>query len=227
MYTTHQMFEPYINNRRWYILIHVIMHTLNWKLLCVINGMSIIISPKFENFVDIMLLVLTENGEKCERKWFWDIQNGRRQNFCEQNKKKVKVAHWSEMARNGDQNLFSVIQNGGGGAASQWPTCKPLGVIYSICPWANTPILVFLNYFTFLCFALVWWLQMPDYQSCNTVSAMCYAMCTSIIMIPDSWSHIYIHATLNIPVNQHTSLCPRPLDNSVYGCGTNTCVSWS
>ena len=32
---------------------------------------------------------------------------------------------------------------GGGGGASQWPGCKPFGDIHSICPWANTPILVF------------------------------------------------------------------------------------
>ena len=26
--------------------------------------------------------------------------------------------------------------------ASQWPACKPFVDIHSICPWANTPILV-------------------------------------------------------------------------------------
>ena len=46
-----------------------------------------------------------------------------------------------------DRNSFSVIQNGvgGGGGASQWPArpaCKPFGDIHSICPWANTQILV-------------------------------------------------------------------------------------
>ena len=29
-----------------------------------------------------------------------------------------------------------------GVGASQWPVCKPFGDIHSICPWANTPILV-------------------------------------------------------------------------------------
>ena len=32
--------------------------------------------------------VLIWNGEKCDRKWFSVIQNGRRQPFCEQNQKK-------------------------------------------------------------------------------------------------------------------------------------------
>ena len=41
--------------------------------------------------------VLIWNGEKCDQKWFAVIQNGRRQPFCE---KKIKVAYWSEMARN-------------------------------------------------------------------------------------------------------------------------------
>ena len=43
--------------------------------------------------------VLIWNGEKCIQKWFSVIQNGRRQPFC-QFKRKIKVAYWSEMARN-------------------------------------------------------------------------------------------------------------------------------
>ena len=45
--------------------------------------------------------ILIWNGEKCDRKWFSVIQNGRQQPFCEQNQKNLKVAYWSEMARNG------------------------------------------------------------------------------------------------------------------------------
>ena len=45
--------------------------------------------------------VLIWNGEKCDRKWFSVIQNGRRQPFCEQNlKKKLKLRidlKWREM----------------------------------------------------------------------------------------------------------------------------------
>ena len=39
------------------------------------------------------------HGEKCIRTWFSVIQNGRRQPFCEK-KIKIKIAYWSEMARN-------------------------------------------------------------------------------------------------------------------------------
>ena len=60
--------------------------------------------------------------------------------------KKKKVEYWSEMARNAIKIHFwsSKIGGGGGGCggASQWPVCKPFGDIHSICPWANTPILV-------------------------------------------------------------------------------------
>ena len=110
--------------------------------------------------------VLIWNGEKCDRKWFSVIQNGRRQPFCEQNiknwvlirngetcdrsngrrqpfcGKKVSLFLWN--GEKCDQNSFSVIQNGGwgGGGALQWPGCKPFGDIHSICPWANTSILV-------------------------------------------------------------------------------------
>ena len=53
--------------------------------------------------------VLIWNGEKCDRKRFPVIQNGRRQPFCEQ---KIIVAYWSEMTRNCHQKWISVIQNG-------------------------------------------------------------------------------------------------------------------
>ena len=43
--------------------------------------------------------LLIWNGEKCDRKWFSVIQIGRRQPFYEF-KKKIKVAYWSQMARN-------------------------------------------------------------------------------------------------------------------------------
>ena len=137
--------------------------------------------------------VLIWNGEKCDRKWFSVIQNGRRQPFVKKNKscvliwngekcdrkwlsviqkaagshfvkKKLRIyLKWSEMRSkvifghpkwsptailwkqnqscvllwNGekcDQNSFSVIQNGGGGVASQWPACRPFWDIHSICP---------------------------------------------------------------------------------------------
>ena len=42
-----------------------------------------------------------------------------------------------------DRKWFSVIQNGGGGAYNGHAACKPFGDIHSICPWANTPILVY------------------------------------------------------------------------------------
>ena len=114
--------------------------------------------------------VLIWNGEKCHRKWFSVIQNGRRQPFCEQNKKND---YCSEMARNAIESDFrsSKMAAGshfmkkkklridlkwremrskfifghpkwGGGGTSQWPACKPFGNIHSICPCANTPIVV-------------------------------------------------------------------------------------
>ena len=69
--------------------------------------------------------ILIWNGENCDRKWFLIIQNGRWQPFCE----KKKVTYWCEMSRN-------VIGH------PKWPGCKLFGDIHSICPWANTPILV-------------------------------------------------------------------------------------
>ena len=84
-------------------------------------------------FVKKKVCVLISNGEKCDLKWFSVIQNGRRQPFC-------CVFIWN--GEKCDQNSFSVIQNGGGGA-SQWPACKLFGDIHSICPWANTPIIVY------------------------------------------------------------------------------------
>ena len=107
--------------------------------------------------------VLIWNGEKCDRKWFSVIQNGRRQPFCE----KIKVVYWSEMERNAIESDFRSskmaagshfvekmkwremwskfifgLPKWGGGGASQWPACKTFGDIHSICHWANTPILV-------------------------------------------------------------------------------------
>ena len=46
------------------------------------------------------------NGEKCDRKRFWVIQNGRRQPFCE---KKSCVLIWN--GKKCDRRWFSVIQN--------------------------------------------------------------------------------------------------------------------
>ena len=107
--------------------------------------------------------ILIWNGEKCDRKLFLVIQNGRRQPFYEQNQKlsidlkcdwsskmaagshfvkkksKLRIAlKWREVR---SKFIFGHPKWGGGGA-SQWPACKPFGDIHSICPWANTPILV-------------------------------------------------------------------------------------
>ena len=57
--------------------------------------------------------VLIWNGEKCIRKWFSVIQNGRRQPFCE-NLKKIKVAYWSEMARNVIESDFCLSKMAAG-----------------------------------------------------------------------------------------------------------------
>ena len=46
------------------------------------------------------------NGQKCDRKWISDIQNGRRQPFCQKCPKKIKVAYRSEMARNAIESEF-------------------------------------------------------------------------------------------------------------------------
>ena len=48
------------------------------------------------------------------------------------------------MARNAIESDFRSSKMGGGGA-SQWPACEPFGDIHNICPWANTPILVYLS----------------------------------------------------------------------------------
>ena len=44
------------------------------------------------------------------------------------------------MARNGIKIHFQSSKMGGG--SQSWPACKPFGDIHSICPWANTPIIV-------------------------------------------------------------------------------------
>ena len=42
--------------------------------------------------------VLISNGEKCDKKWFSVIQNGRREPFCEKKKKKLCIyLKWPEM----------------------------------------------------------------------------------------------------------------------------------
>ena len=51
------------------------------------------------------------NGQKCDRKWFSVIQNGRRQPFCEQYKKDQScVLIWN--GEECDRKWFSVTQNG-------------------------------------------------------------------------------------------------------------------
>ena len=58
------------------------------------------------------------------------------------NKFKLRIdLKWREMR---SKVIFEMSSKmGGGGGASQWPACKPFGDIHSICPWANTPILVY------------------------------------------------------------------------------------
>ena len=47
---------------------------------------------------------IKKNGQKCDRKWISDIQNGRHQPFCKKIKK--KVLYWSEMVRNATESDF-------------------------------------------------------------------------------------------------------------------------
>ena len=79
--------------------------------------------------------VLIWNGEKCD----WSSKMAADSHFV---RTKIKVAYCSEMARSAIEIHFRSSKIGGGGA-SQWPACQPFGDIHSICPWANTPILVF------------------------------------------------------------------------------------
>ena len=146
-------------HRKWF---SVIQNGKNWVLIwngekCDRTWFSVISKMDAgSHFNKKKSCLLIWNGEKCHRKWF-----SAGNHF---------VNKWSEMARNAighpkwpptailweqnqscvllwngdkcDWNLFSVIQNGGGGA-SQWPfgeytPCKPFGDIHSICPWANS-----------------------------------------------------------------------------------------
>ena len=50
------------------------------------------------------------NGQKCNQKWFSNIQNVRRRPFCTQFKKNI-VEYRSEMARNSIESDISDIQN--------------------------------------------------------------------------------------------------------------------
>ena len=60
------------------------------------------------------------------------IQNGRRKPFCEKKSETKLRIHlkWREMR---SKVIFGL---------SKWPAYKPFWDIHSICPWANTPILV-------------------------------------------------------------------------------------
>ena len=49
---------------------------------------------------DFQTSKMAAEKKKCDRKWILDIQNGRRQPFCQKFQKKIKVAYRSEMARN-------------------------------------------------------------------------------------------------------------------------------
>ena len=118
--------------------------------------------------------VLIWNSEKCDRKWFSIIQNGRQQPFCENNKSCVLIWKWREMR---SKVIFGHPKWGGGGA-SQWPACKPFGDIHSICPWANTPILVFLLFWHG---AYLGWHkshQTRQSEMANTSPATCHCLAT-------------------------------------------------
>ena len=58
------------------------------------------------HFVKKKSCVLIWNCEKCDQKWFSVIQDGRRQSFCAKKSKKIKVAYWSEIARNAIESDF-------------------------------------------------------------------------------------------------------------------------
>ena len=45
------------------------------------------------------------------------------------------------MVGNEIKSYFRSSKSGGGGGI-KWPACIPFEDIHSICPWANTPILV-------------------------------------------------------------------------------------
>ena len=113
---------------------------------------SVIQNGRWQPFCDNKSCVLIWNDEKYDESDFCEqnkklsidlkwremrlvIQNGRRYPFCE---KKLRIAlKWREVR---SKFIFGHPKWGGGG--SQWPACKPFGDIHSICPWANTPILV-------------------------------------------------------------------------------------
>ena len=122
--------------------------------------------------------VLIWNDEKCDRKWFSIIQNGRRQPFYEQNKKFSIDLKWREMrlvlqkwppaailwkkksklriALKWREVRSKLIFGHPKWWPSQWPACKPFGDIHSICPWANTAILVW-------CLDFVAWFSTEKY----------------------------------------------------------------
>ena len=65
------------------------------------NGRSIWNGQKcVKNFQKKKSCISIWNGQKCDRKWISDIQNGRRQPICQKFHTQIKVAYWSEMARN-------------------------------------------------------------------------------------------------------------------------------
>ena len=71
----------------------------------------------FVKIINKKSCVLIWNCEKCDRKWFSVIQNGRRQPFCEQNPKK-KICVLIGNGEKCDRKRFLVIQNG------RWPFCE-------------------------------------------------------------------------------------------------------
>ena len=64
-----------------------------------------ILSKKFKKKSSVWMW----NGQKCHRKWISDIQNGRRQPFCQKFPKKTKVAYRSEMARNAIESEMAIL----------------------------------------------------------------------------------------------------------------------
>ena len=72
-------------------------------------------ATSWNKFKKIESCIFIWNGEKCKRKWFSVIQNVRRRPFCGKKFRKMKVAYWSEMARNVIESDFRSYKMAAGG----------------------------------------------------------------------------------------------------------------
>ena len=63
--------------------------------------------------------ILIWNGQKCDRKWISDIQDGRRRPFCKNNFLK-KVSYWSKMDRNATESDFRTSIMAAGSHFAEW-----------------------------------------------------------------------------------------------------------